>query len=135
MDEPTYVEAGDEFGDLHANKRPKWMTPKGKWQKRILKAAHRKYYRDREEQKVCNQIARQAVPQAVSIDGYHIEWIEYCCEWCEKKWFNNKPVKLWGLLNFILDHDKKIDWIASNKEKPVDMRPKPASEWRTDDEN
>lgn len=129
MDEPTYVEAGDEFGDLHANKqRPKWQSPKGVWQKRILRAAHRKYYRDREEQTVCNHIARQAVTKAVSIDGWPTEWIEYCCQWCEKKWFNNKPVKLWGLLNFIMDDDKKNDWLASASNE-VDMKPKPKGEW------
>lgn len=132
MDEPTYVDAGDEFGDLTAAKnrgRRKWQSPSGKWQKRILKAAHRKYYRTRDEQKVVNHIARQAVPMALNVEGWPEEWIEFCCQWCEGKWADKKPVKLWGLLNFIMDDDKKADWLSKNKGE-VDMRPKSADEWR-----
>jgi hypothetical protein len=134
VDEPIYVEPGNEFGDLHKNtRRADWQTPKGKWQKRILRAVNRKYYKakavgGREEQSVCNQIARQAVPMEVSIEGWPEEWVEFCCKWAEKKWASKQYISLWALLNFIMDHDKKSNWLA--KKPKVDLTPKSADEWR-----
>jgi hypothetical protein len=132
VDEPTYVEAGDEFGELSQarGQRAQWQTPKGKWQKRLLKAVGREYYKSkakggRYEQTSCNTIARQAVPMELSADGYPEEWIEFCCKWAEGKRREHPPkwISLTGLLSFITNNNSKADWLSKNQGK-VDLTPK-----------
>ena len=142
MDEPTYIEPGDEFGDLSIAKnkeRAQWQTPKGRWQKRILSAVGRKYYRPksqggRKEQEVVNSIAKQAVPMELSADGYSEEWIEFCCKWAEAKRRTTPPqwIGLAGLVSFITNQDAKADWLSKNQGK-VDLTPKSSDEWRPND--
>lgn len=113
--EPSYVEAGDEFGDLHQGaRRHKWMTPKHPLAVKMLAAVHRQYYATRAEQAQVNAIAKAAVPLAMVQDlarnRYPTEWVEARCRIAEKMWAERKTINLSGLITLIEKEDYRQKW-------------------------
>jgi len=112
QDEPEYVDADDPFHELpKLRSRPKWMLPDSNYEKRILDAVGRKYYKARYERTQVLQITKAMLPLAKAGGGrYPVEWVEVCCKWAEKQRKSRRIIQLPGLLSLINREEAMKEW-------------------------
>lgn len=118
--EPLFVEDAAEraYAEPYTvkDKHPKWMLPSTDFQKRVLEAAHRKYWPSAKEGGKEQRSKIIMIEKSMSIISikYPSNWIEHCLQWYESK---NKTgyVPLQGLVTFIEDEDKRNVFLAKEK--------------------
>jgi len=122
MDEPTYVDVGDEFGDEDTS----WRYPDDLANQDTIKnvfaiCGGRKYFANPKEarkwRKIDGQITRGMIGQA---------WLDHCLEWAKKKNFRATVIKVDALGSYVMNKAKMQDFLT----KEIDLTPKDEGEWR-----
>jgi|WetSurSiteA1Bulk_404760.scaffolds.fasta_scaffold48178_2 hypothetical protein len=112
VDEPEYVDDGNEFGDYSVSRpgMPKWRVPSTDLQRRILSASHRKYWPPKDEggrelRSFFIGVERSMLSLMTGSQSFYpAEWVEYCVAWYERK-CKKKPMPLKALCTFLMDTD------------------------------
>jgi hypothetical protein len=124
--EPKYVAEGEEFGDsIGRNTRPKWSIASTPFQKRLLSAVGKTYYKTHNERSAVVAIEKSAISLTGGlISVYPLEWVDQCIDWANKKRrVDGQWVGFIGLVNLINNEDKKIEfvqrWQKENSDIPL----------------
>jgi hypothetical protein len=126
VDDPIYVDVGDEFGDEDDS----WRYPDDLINQSVIKKVFaicggRKYFATPKEgrkwRKIDGQISRGLIPS---------DWIDHCIAWAKKKNFRATLIKVDALGSYILNKAKMQDFLTS---RVVDLKPKSSDEWRPND--
>ena len=123
--EPSYVDVEDDEDDgsgVGVNRRPKWSLPDNPFEKRLLDACHRKYFRKGEKSRV-KAIEKAMISIRINPGNppkYPTEFVEEMIKWAIGK---NKGkyaiVQLPSLLSAIEKEDNRTDWLSRYRRKEL----------------
>lgn len=114
MNEPTYVDEGNEFGDGDPKKPPKNRTPTTDWQRDLLSIFQMKYYKDRNQKSKVRMIEKKMAPYALNPSRppyFPSEYVKALIEWAKAK-RRHSFFPLDSLLSAILNQARKEEWLA-----------------------
>lgn len=123
VDEPTYVDIGDEFD----NEDNSWRYSDDLQNKSVMSQVFAVCRRPskrfktpkeaRKWRKIDGQISRGLIPS---------DWIEHCLAWAKKKNFRVTAITVDSLGSYVINKAAMQDFLTS---KPEDLEPKSSEEW------
>jgi hypothetical protein len=121
MDEPIYVEEGEEFD----NEDTAWRYITDFKNLDIIERAFkicgkRKYFKSPKEGRLWRRIDSQ-----ISKGMIHEKWVDFCLEWARQRNATICAVKIDALGHFIMNKARMQDWLMENRDalrKPSDYR-------------
>ena len=127
MEEPTYIDVGNEFDDL-VMREPKWRRINNyKWNniglvRMALAVCGRKKFASKMEFSFFRMADKSSMPMILNPENiYAVEWLESCIDWAKKK---NKPrtiIKLPALISLMKNEAKFKDFSYSWKSEHKDI--------------
>jgi hypothetical protein len=126
MDEPTYVDEGNEFGDSDPKKPPKNRTPTTDWQRELLAVFGMKYFKDKNQKSRVRMIEKQMAPYALNPSRppiFPTEYVKELIEWARKK-RRTQLLPLDSLISAICNDARRDQWIANRVQDAYEARTK-----------
>ena len=113
MDEPTYIDIGDEF-DIEDNS---WKYPDDLENQDIIKkvffiCGRRKYFHSKKEGRKWRQIDGQVSRKAI-----RVEWVNNCIEWAKSRNEHRFSINVTALASLVLNKARMQDWLMKHKDK------------------
>lgn len=113
MDDPRYINAGEEFDEEDYS----WRYIDDFENRDIIEKAfrvcgNRKYFRSQKEARKWRKIDGQISRKAISL-----QWVNSCIKWAEGKNAMMCAIKVEALGSLILNKARMQDWYAENREE------------------
>ena len=113
----NFDESVSEMGSSSGATRPKWMTPNGPVQEKIVSCSGRKFYPMGKIGKAFRaravDIEKAAQPMFFNLGkspAMPIEWVEFVCEKVREMRRGGRMISLPGVLTWIENHDMLTTW-------------------------